>query len=154
MSETEQSFTLLEISRRTGISLNSLRYHLKKVLPLFSNIKRDRFNRFRFVSNDIETLQDVHRLKQSGLTYAEIIVRLGASGSLQHLPRPEVDATQISQTQFEASALKTAIGKLEARMADLESESEKIVQAQNKKIESLEERVALLVDLQVKSISD
>jgi DNA-binding transcriptional MerR regulator len=151
MSGTKRSFTLLEVSKRTGVPLNSLRYHLKKVQSLFSNVKRDRFNRFRFVLNDIETLQEVHRLKQSGLGYVEILNLLEnqTSASVNQV-NSESQNTGPPQLQSEVLAYRSAFDAMQNRLEDMQ----KLVTQQSEKIESLEKRVALLVELHLKSLED
>ncbi|MBT3783885.1 MerR family transcriptional regulator [bacterium] len=131
-----KSHTLLEVSKITGIKLNALRYHLRKLEPLFEHLKRDRYNRFRLMSHDIQRLQQIHDMKNQGYDYAEIKIRLG--GDSANLQTKDSTDTQSS----------TRLHKMERA---LETQHQSIQQLEQK-MNSLEERLEMLVDMHTKLI--
>jgi DNA-binding transcriptional MerR regulator len=173
-------YTLGEVSKLSNASVNSLRYHLKKAPHLFKNIKRDRYNRFLFVESDVRTFQSVHELKSQGISYKEIIRKYIETEFLEHSPKSTHSVLPLSDNQEiildTIDSIRTRIKEQTNYISSLEDklleESKKIgyLQKINKIlyeknqnfekslnnhqecINSLEERVSILVDLQTKSI--
>ncbi|MCJ8347057.1 MerR family transcriptional regulator [bacterium] len=173
-------YTLGDVSKLSKISVNSLRYHLKQVPALFKNIKRDRYNRFLFVESDVRTFQSVQELKTQGISYKEILRKYIETEFLEHSPKSTNSVLLMSDHQEvildSLDTIRTKIQEQTNHILSLEDklleESKKIgyLQKVNKILyeknqhfektliqqqsclDSLEERVSILVDLQTKSI--
>ncbi|PCJ21066.1 MAG: hypothetical protein COB02_00315 [Candidatus Cloacimonadota bacterium] len=173
-------YTLGEVSQLSKISINSLRYHLKQVSALFKNIKRDRYNRFLFVESDVRTFQHIHELKTQGITYKEIIRKYIETEFLKHSPKSSQSVLSLSDDQEiildSIDRIRTRIQEQTDMISSLEQKSveeskkmgylqkvnkilyernqqfEKLLNTHQECIDSLEERVSILVDLQTKSI--
>ena len=61
-----------QISEQFNVGINSLRYHIKKLKPLFLDVSRDRYNRFLFTPSQIDRLLFIHKLKGQGYPYKKI----------------------------------------------------------------------------------
>ena len=167
-----------EVSEQFGIRINSLRYHIKKLKPLFLDVSRDRYNRFLFTPLQIDRLLLIHRLKNQGYPYEKIKEQL--MGDPEQLAEGLEQLTEESE-QFQNSFNSESrvnvrsittdpdkrgwVYKLEQMekhqkklheinkiLIDANKQLDQIIAEQNSKIDSLEERVALLVDLHTESL--
>lgn len=173
-------YTLGEVSKLSKISINSLRYHLKKTTSLFKNVKRDRYNRFLFVESDIRTFQSVHELKSNGVSYKEIVRKYIETEFLEHSPKSSSSVLPLSDNQeiildaidsirtvaqeqtnyiqgledklLEESKKIGYLQKINKILYEKNQNFEKTLNSHQECINSLEERVSILVDLQTKSI--
>ena len=167
-----------EISEQFGVRINSLRYHIKKLKPLFLDVSRDRYNRFLFTPLQIDLLLRVHRLKNQGYPYEKIKEQLLGNleqlteGSEQLTEEPEQLQNSLnSESQMNVIFMPTDsdkrgwLHKLEQMekhqkklheinkiLIDANKQLDQIIAEQNAKIDSLEERVALLIDLHTENL--
>lgn len=127
-----KSHTLLEVSKLTGISTNAIRYHMRKLTFQFAHLKRDRFNRFRFTTSDIQRIQNIHDLKNHGYDYEEIELRLKnnpLNSSTEILKNHSNLATDDSNELKQVlEKQKLDICKLETRLKSLEEQFELLSQ--------------------------
>lgn len=63
-------YTVIEVSRRTGLSPHTIRYYLKE--GLFPTIKKDTRGTRLFTQTDIETFYMIECMKNCGMTIGEI----------------------------------------------------------------------------------
>ena len=127
-----KSHTLLEISKVTGIPVNSIRYHMRKLTSQFAHLKRDRYNRFLFTTNDIQKIQNIHALKARGYDYEEIDLHL-SNHPLNSLNRSTIkESVQSKHIPSEIEQLvehqKQAISVLERRLDSLEERLELLIE--------------------------
>jgi DNA-binding transcriptional MerR regulator len=169
-----KELTLVDVARRTGIKINSLRYHIKK-MPQYFNLPRDRYNRFLFDENSIELLKFIHESKQTGKSYPQICKSLNSNSShsvsngasLEPEPQNPSEISKAESTKIQS--LEAKVRQILSHMEDIVKknsylhETNKILYEEKLKVEqhlkqvdehleSLEQRVALLVDLQTKAI--
>lgn len=152
-----------EISEQFEVGINSLRYHIKKLKTLFLDVSRDRYNRFLFTPSQVDRLLFIHRLKGQGYPYEKIKEQFNTE-SEQNLNSLE---TEIPINVINSSS--TIKRDWERKLEQMESHQKKLheinkilirtnkqldtmITEQNVKIDSLEERVALLIDLHTESL--
>ncbi len=174
-----------EVSEQFGVRINSLRYHIKKLKPLFLDVSRDRYNRFLFTPLQIDRLLLIHRLKNQGYPYEKIKEQLMRDA--EHLTEGPEQLNQESEQLTERSEqLRNSVNSkshVDARsisadpdkrgwvhkldqmekhqkklheinkiLIETNKQLDKIIAEQNSKIDSLEERVALLIDLHTENL--
>jgi|GEM_PF-2048534 len=133
-----KSHTLLEVSKITGIKINAIRYHIKKMKAQFEHLKRDRYNRFRFTNYDIQKLQNIHEMKDQGYDYGEIQSRLSGNPLDSHNVHSQPMET-VSESRWE---------EFEHRLKQQDQSLENL----EKKLDSLEERLEMLIDLHTEKL--
>ena len=167
-----------EISEQFGVRINSLRYHIKKLKPLFLDVSRDRYNRFLFTPLQIDRLLRIHRLKNQGYPYEKIKEQLMGDreqlieGSEQLIEEPEQFQNSFnSESHMNVRSIPTDSDKrgwllkldqmekhqkklheINRILIDANKQLDQIIAEQNVKIDSLEERVALLIDLHTENL--
>lgn len=152
-----------EISEQFEIGVNSLRYHLKKLKPLFLDVSRDRYNRFLFTPSQIDRLLQVHKLKGQGYPYEKISEHFNTQPEHNlNNPPSTIDYNSINTSATMGRELELKIQQIENHHRKLHEINkiliknnkhfDNIIKEQNAKIESLEERVALLVDLHTENL--
>ena len=152
-----------EISEQFEIGVNSLRYHLKKLKPLFLDVSRDHYNRFLFTPSQIDRLLQVHKLKGQGYPYEKISEHFNTQPEHNlNNPPSTLDYNSINASTTTGRDLELKIQQIENHHRKLHEINkiliknnkhfDNIIKEQNAKIESLEERVALLVDLHTENL--
>lgn len=143
----QELYTLSELVRLTGIGQNTLRYHLKK-LNRFFQLPRDRYNRFLFTAEDVQRIQQIDQLKQQGLDYLEIsmeLLEVEGYTNEKISPKNTIKDKNKQKQQKNVYPLPendvscTGCLKLEKKINELQE-----------KIDSLEQRVSLLIEFQTK----
>ncbi len=155
-----------QISEQFGIRVNSLRYHIKKLKSLFLDVSRDRYNRFLFTPVQVERLLRAHHLKNQGYPYEKIREQLiEASEQIQNSCNSELS----TQVKINPVSIDDDRRGLSHKLEQLENHHRKlheinkilmkankrldlIITEQSTKIDSLEERVALLIDLHTENL--
>lgn len=154
-------FKLDDIATEANIGINTLRYHIKKMKKLFLTVPRDRFNRYLFSNDQRKLLLQVHDLKTKGHPYVEIFQLLNHSSTSkrnfieceesireQCSTHPENFSSRLEQLE----QYKKTTNKINKVLCENNRQLNEIVAEQNAKIESLEERVALLIDLHTENL--
>ena len=161
--DNDKRLKLDEISEHFEIGINSLRYHIKKLKPLFLDVSRDRYNRFLFTSPQVDRLLLVHRLKAQGYPYEKIKEQFNTVGEqilngLKSQISSEITETspklkQNWERQLEQmESHQERLHQINKILIKANKQFDDIITEQNIKINSLEERVALLVDLHTESL--
>lgn len=156
-----ERYKLDDIATAANIGINTLRYHIKKMKKLFLNVPRDRFNRYLFNKDQRKLLLQVHDLKRKGHPYAEIFQLLSHNSTSrrdfidceesireQCSTHPENLSARLEQLE----QYKKTTNKINKVLCENNRQLTEIVAEQNAKIASLEERVALLIDLHTESL--
>ena len=152
-----------EISEQFEVGINSLRYHLKKLKPLFLDVSRDRYNRFLFTPSQVDRLIYIHQLKGQGYPYEKIREQF-STGSEQILNNLEIEMpiNVINSSSKMKRDWERKLEQMESHQKKLHEinkiliktnkQLDTMITEQNVKIDSLEERVALLIDLHTESL--
>lgn len=152
----DQRYKLDDIANGTGIGINSLRYHIKKLKKLFLTVPRDRYNRYLFNHDQRNLLLKVHELKSNGQSYIEIFNTLNHNttpiGELIGGEEPSLEQCSNNSNNFmlrleRLEQHNKTTNKINKVLCENNKQLKEIIAEQNIKIDSLEERVALLIDL-------
>lgn len=162
LNQSNNRYKLDEISEHHQIGINTLRYHIKKLQTLFLDVPRDRYNRYLFDEVQQSRLLSVHNLKKQGMSYEYIKDQFDANHTTPN--RHAVTEQLISVTSSNSfdedmnnrleqlEKFKTTANKINKAMCENLKQLHKILKEQNAKIDSLEERVALLVELHTENL--
>jgi len=152
-----------EISEQFQVGINSLRYHIKKLKPLFLDVSRDRYNRFLFTSAQVDRLLHIHRLKNQGYPYEKIREQISTAPEQNNYdlePRVPVEIINSSsklERDWEHKLLQMErhqkkLHEINKILIKTNKEFDTLITEQKVKIDSLEERVALLIDLHTENL--
>ena len=152
-----------EISEQFEVGINSLRYHMKKLKSLFLDVSRDRYNRFLFTPSQVDRLLFIHKLKGQGYPYEKIREQF-STGFEQNLNslEAEIPVNAINSSSIMKRDWERKLEQMESHQKKLHEinkiliktnkQLDTMITEQNVKIDSLEESVAVLIDLHTESL--